>query len=353
MGLMSITGEPDGPPLKVGVAIADVLTGLYAAQRLDGARRSGPRAPGPSVRPGPGRLHVGQSGKRSQSVLVTGERPRRWGNAHPQIVPYETFETADGHLVIGVGTDDQWRGFAPRSSMRSGPLTLDSKKMPSASNTAKNCSRSCDRWMREDHAPLARAIGRDWSAARSGAAGRRRLTTPQVAAREMILPVVDSQGRSYSVIGSAVHWQGEPPRQASAPPRSASIATKCCTSGSITTIKKLPNCVIVALSAEQEHSMPSQEPRADARRQWADGVGQGRDPGRLRFLRRRGAGELGLLRPATGTPAGAVGAVMPRNWSCAPDSPPTSWPPRLMLPRRPRMNPRRHAGNSSSVAIAT
>ena len=45
----------------------------------------------------------------AQSALVTGERPKRWGNAHPQIVPYESFETADGFLVIGVGNDDQWR----------------------------------------------------------------------------------------------------------------------------------------------------------------------------------------------------------------------------------------------------
>ena len=111
-GLMSITGEPDGPPLKVGVAISDVLTGLYAAiSVLAGLYARGRGEPGLAFDLALADCTLASLVNVVQSVLVTGDRPRRWGNAHPQIVPYESFETADGYLVIGVGTDDQWRKF--------------------------------------------------------------------------------------------------------------------------------------------------------------------------------------------------------------------------------------------------
>ncbi len=109
-GLMSITGEAEGPPVKVGVAISDILTGLYAvisvlvglhARSRDGEGRAFDLALADCT--------LASLVNVAQSALVTGERPRRWGNAHPQIVPYESFETADGFLVIGVGNDDQFR----------------------------------------------------------------------------------------------------------------------------------------------------------------------------------------------------------------------------------------------------
>jgi crotonobetainyl-CoA:carnitine CoA-transferase CaiB-like acyl-CoA transferase len=109
-GLMSITGEPDGPPLKVGVAAIDVLTGAHAAAAilaaLVGRLRGG----------GGAHLDVAlfEVGVHSlvnvaQAALATGEPARRHGNAHPHIVPYQTFAAADGPFVLAVGNDDQWR----------------------------------------------------------------------------------------------------------------------------------------------------------------------------------------------------------------------------------------------------
>src|SRR5512135_1577981 len=114
-GLMSITGEPDGRPLKVGVAISDVVTGLFGAVAVLGALVGRERSPKPSrdavgdgSGDGPG---GGRSGTRidvsllestlavlinqAQNAFVAGRAPARRGNAHPNIVPYETFSTAD------------------------------------------------------------------------------------------------------------------------------------------------------------------------------------------------------------------------------------------------------------------
>jgi crotonobetainyl-CoA:carnitine CoA-transferase CaiB-like acyl-CoA transferase len=112
-GLMSITGEADedgGRPMKVGVAISDVVTGLYAAIGV---------LAGLLARHGVGqRVDVSLLGStlavlvnQAQNAFVTGVSPVRRGNAHPNIVPYETFATADGELAVAVGSERQWPRF--------------------------------------------------------------------------------------------------------------------------------------------------------------------------------------------------------------------------------------------------
>ena len=112
-GWMSITGEADGAPMKVGVALADVVAGKDAAVATLAALAA-------RYRDGRGR-HVVTSLALSataalvnvaQNVLVTGRDAPRWGNAHPNLVPYELFEAADRSIVIAVGNDAQWRACA-------------------------------------------------------------------------------------------------------------------------------------------------------------------------------------------------------------------------------------------------
>jgi crotonobetainyl-CoA:carnitine CoA-transferase CaiB-like acyl-CoA transferase len=109
-GLMSITGEEHGPPLKVGVATVDVMTGAHAAvailAALVGRFRHGG---GAHLDLALFEVGVASLVNVSQAALATGRPARRHGNAHPNIVPYQTFETADGALVIAVGNDAQWR----------------------------------------------------------------------------------------------------------------------------------------------------------------------------------------------------------------------------------------------------
>lgn len=115
-GWMSITGEPDGPPMKVGVALADVIAGKDAAiailaavaERAEGALESSRRKIVISLEAS----SVAALVNVAQNVLVSGDDARRWGNAHPNLVPYQLFEAADRPLVIAVGSDAQWQQCA-------------------------------------------------------------------------------------------------------------------------------------------------------------------------------------------------------------------------------------------------
>jgi crotonobetainyl-CoA:carnitine CoA-transferase CaiB-like acyl-CoA transferase len=107
-GLMSITGPEDGPPYKVGVALVDVLAGLHAAAGILAAlhRGEGAHIEVPLLDSGLAALvNV------AQNALVTGREPERYGNAHPNIVPYQDFETASGRIAIAAGNDGLFRAL--------------------------------------------------------------------------------------------------------------------------------------------------------------------------------------------------------------------------------------------------
>jgi len=109
-GLMSVTGEEHGRPLKVGVAVIDVLSGVHAAAAILAALVGRLRGAG-GVHLDLSLFEIGVASlvNVTQSALVTGRPARRHGTAHPTIVPYQTFAAADGDLVIAVGNDGQWR----------------------------------------------------------------------------------------------------------------------------------------------------------------------------------------------------------------------------------------------------
>jgi crotonobetainyl-CoA:carnitine CoA-transferase CaiB-like acyl-CoA transferase len=111
-GIMSVTGEPDGQPMKVGVGIADVMCGMYATVGILAALRHRDKT-------GEGQ-HIDLSLVDAQmawlinqgtNYLTSGNVPHRNGNKHPNIVPYEVFEAADGHVIVAVGNDSQFRRF--------------------------------------------------------------------------------------------------------------------------------------------------------------------------------------------------------------------------------------------------
>ena len=105
-GLMSVTGPADGPPHKVGVALVDVLAGLHAAAGVLAALKGGVggRIEVPLLDSGlAGLVNV------AQNALITGTEPQRHGNAHPNIVPYEAFETASGQIAVAAANDGLFR----------------------------------------------------------------------------------------------------------------------------------------------------------------------------------------------------------------------------------------------------
>ncbi|PAU79017.1 CaiB/BaiF CoA transferase family protein [Halomonas salipaludis] len=112
-GLMSVTGDAEGMPMKTGVAITDVMTGLYAAVGVLAALHERGRT-------GAGRhidvalldVQLATLANQALNTLVSGRDPQRHGNAHPNIVPYQAFACADGYLVLTVGNDSQFVRFA-------------------------------------------------------------------------------------------------------------------------------------------------------------------------------------------------------------------------------------------------
>jgi len=112
-GLMSITGEPDqrpgGGPVKVGVAVADVFTGLYATIAILGALAHRDRTGvGQHIDLALLDTQVAVLANQAMNYLVTGVAPQRLGNAHPNIVPYQTFGASDGHIIVAVGNENQY-----------------------------------------------------------------------------------------------------------------------------------------------------------------------------------------------------------------------------------------------------
>jgi crotonobetainyl-CoA:carnitine CoA-transferase CaiB-like acyl-CoA transferase len=111
-GLMSITGAPDeegGEPQKVGVAVADIMTGMYAATAVLAALEARHRdGNGQYIDVPLYHTQVAWLANQAQNYLMTGKSPARLGTAHPNIVPYQAFATADGHLMLAVGNDRQF-----------------------------------------------------------------------------------------------------------------------------------------------------------------------------------------------------------------------------------------------------
>ncbi len=115
-GLMSITGQPDGSagggPMKVGVAVSDVLTGLYAAIGILAALAHRDRTgEGQHIDLSLLDVQVAALANQASNFLASGIAPVRRGSAHPNIVPYEAFATEDGHLILAVGNDEQFARF--------------------------------------------------------------------------------------------------------------------------------------------------------------------------------------------------------------------------------------------------
>lgn len=111
-GIMSITGEPEGEPMKVGVGVADIVCGLYAANAILAAvRHRDKTGEGQHIDIALVDTQIAWLANAGTNFLNSGRLPLRLGNAHPNIVPYQLFKVADGHVVIAVGNDAQYRRF--------------------------------------------------------------------------------------------------------------------------------------------------------------------------------------------------------------------------------------------------
>jgi crotonobetainyl-CoA:carnitine CoA-transferase CaiB-like acyl-CoA transferase len=111
-GIMDLTGDPAGPPQKLGVAFADIFTGTYGVIAIQAALAQRERTGlGQHIDMALLDTMVAVLGNQALNYLASGEIPHRLGNAHPNIVPYQVFEVRDGHVIVAVGNDQQYRQF--------------------------------------------------------------------------------------------------------------------------------------------------------------------------------------------------------------------------------------------------
>jgi len=219
-GLMSVTGSPDGPPYRLGVAIADLVAGLLAAQGVTLALLARQRTGRGqhvdiSMLDGVAALLSYQAG----IFFATGSAPPRMGNRHPTIVPYETFEASDGEFVLAVGNDDQFRRFCDVAGVAG--LAADDR-------FARNPDRvrNYDLLRPRLAAALARKTRAEWIEALTAAGvpcGSVRdvgevLTDPHLDARRMVEVVEHAAAGSIRVLGVPIKLSDTPGRVRTAPP---------------------------------------------------------------------------------------------------------------------------------------
>jgi crotonobetainyl-CoA:carnitine CoA-transferase CaiB-like acyl-CoA transferase len=135
-GLMSLTGEPDGMPVKVAVPVADLMAGMYAGVAINAAlRHREVTGEGQQIDIGMLDVMVAFSTIQGMNYLATGENPPRLGNAHPNIVPYQTFKTSDGDIILAVGNDNQFERFCKVAEL---PRLLEDERYKTNAMRLKN-----------------------------------------------------------------------------------------------------------------------------------------------------------------------------------------------------------------------
>ena len=227
-GLMSITGTPDGEPgagpQKVGVALTDILTGLYAGNAILAALAHRDRD---GLRSGDGQhidlalldVQIACLANQAMNYLVSGMAPKRMGNAHPNIVPYQDFPTADGDMILAIGNDGQFARFC---AVAGRPEWASDKRFASNAARVRN---------RQELIPLLRqtTVQRntgEWIAALERAAVpcgpindlAAVFADPQVQARGMRLEMPHGSGSSAPQVASPMRLSATPVEYRKAPP---------------------------------------------------------------------------------------------------------------------------------------
>ncbi|MCI0698307.1 CoA transferase [candidate division KSB1 bacterium] len=219
-GIMSLTGEAGGEPSKVGVAIADIVTGLYALNAILAALFH-------CERTGEGQFidvalldaQVSWLANVAMNYLISGEPPKRYGNAHPNVVPYQTFATAEGHLALGVGNDAQFQRLCEQLGLPE--LALDSRFRTNAGRVQNRdvliaqlqkifLQRTAAEWV-EQLTAAGIPAGPITNVAQI-------LADPQIAAREMVVEIMHASGAPLKLLGPAPKFSATPARVQSPPP---------------------------------------------------------------------------------------------------------------------------------------
>lgn len=219
-GLMSLTGEPDGMPMKVGVALVDVMTGLYTCNAVLAALMARQHTfEGQHIDIALLDVQVATLANQGMSYLATGTNPQRLGNGHPNIVPYQTFATQDGSIILAVGNDNQFVKFChlaqcsklaedPRFATNEQRVINRDKLIPILA--AKLASHTTKWWL-EQLESVAVPCGPVNTLAQV-------FNHPQIKHRKMVRQVANQQGELIDTIASPINLSTTPLQYNSASP---------------------------------------------------------------------------------------------------------------------------------------
>jgi len=219
-GVMSLTGEPNGSPQKVGVPVADLFAGLYGCIGILAAvNHRNSTGQGQQIDIGMLDTHVAWLANQGMNYLATGENPVRLGNQHPNIAPYQEFPTKDGYLILAVGNDPTFERFCkafgqealladPRFATN--PIRVQNRQLVTDTLTAVMKSKTTAEWI---DALEALKIG-------CGPINtlEQVFADPHVQAREMVVEMAHGSGETVKVIANPVKLSATPPSYRSAPP---------------------------------------------------------------------------------------------------------------------------------------
>ena len=223
-GLMSITGErddlPGGGPQKAGVAVADLMTGLYSTIAIQAALIDREKT-------GVGQhcdlalfdVQLATLANQTMNYLVSGKVPGRYGNAHANIVPYQVFRAADRDFVIACGNDSQFIALCKVIGL---PELLDDPRFVRNADRVEHreqlvgilaehfLTASADEWVRRIHAVKV-PVGAINNIAQA-------LAEPQVQARDMLVPIEHPMNPAFAMVGSPIKLSGSPVQYQRSPP---------------------------------------------------------------------------------------------------------------------------------------
>jgi len=219
-GVMSLTGEPNGSPQKVGVPVADLFAGLYGCIGILAAvNHRNSTGQGQQIDIGMLDTHVAWLANQGMNYLATGENPPRLGNQHPNIAPYQEFPTKDGYIILAVGNDPTFERFCkafgqealladPRFATN--PIRVQNRQLVTDTLTPVMKSKTTAEWI---DALEALKIG-------CGPINtlEQVFADPHVQAREMVVEMAHGSGEKVKVIANPVKLSATPPSYRSSPP---------------------------------------------------------------------------------------------------------------------------------------
>ena len=204
-GIMDLTGDPAGPPQKIGVAYADIMTGLYATIAIQGALAERERSGlGQHIDMSLFDVMLASLANQAMNYLVAGETPHRLGNQHPNIAPYEVFACADSWIILAVGNDAQFAracavlGLTPGADYATNP-----QRVARRSTLTPMIAEACARWQGDDLLAAMRGAGVPVGPVNSVADA---FADPQIVHRQLALQMLGQDGTRVPGVGLPIRY---------------------------------------------------------------------------------------------------------------------------------------------------